>query len=387
MGALSFLTQGSNNTTGSNYTQSSSALPDWYNNYTQQILGAAQQYANQGYQQYQGPRIANQSGLTEDAYNQVASLPGASAGASTTAQNLVSGALKNNNPLGTAQQNGLTSGANQITSAANGPTGLSAASGMLNSASTPSYANVQNYMNPYNQDVTDAIAAAGNRNLTQNTLPALQNAFTGAGNITGGSTEEADLANRAAQNSNIAVSQAQAQALQSGYASSLSAAQGDNSLKANIGSTLGSLGNAAQTNKITAGSDLANIGATAGQLNSQGTNNAITGAGALSNIATQGNTNQLNSINAENTLGQQNQAYGQSNLNLAYQDFLNQQNYPLTQASALQGALSGIQVPTATTGYNYGTQATNSTTSPLSSILGALGASSGSGPTSLTAGG
>jgi len=320
-GALAFLNQGVTPGATSNYSQSSTQLPSWYTDYTSQILNTAAQFAAQPYQTYQGPRIAQQDQLTQDAYSQAPALSSTASGNTQAASNLIQQGASSNNPLGAAQP-------------------------YLNSGTTPTYDTVNSYMNPYNQDVTSAIANAANTNFNNYTLPALQSSIIGSGNITGSSTEGANLIENAEQQNEQNINNAQSQALQSGYNSSLTAAQ------------------AGAQNNLTAAS-------TAGQLNSQGTTNAINAGSALSNVGTQGQANQIAAENQENTLGQQNQGYNQSNLNLAYQDYLNQLNYPLTQASEMQSALNGIQVPEATVQYQYGNSLNGSTTSsPLNTLLG-----------------
>lgn len=372
-GALGFLTTGTTAGTNQQESESSTSLPSWYTNYTQQILNDAAQYAAQPYQTYQGPRIAQQSDLTNSAYGEAAPLSQTATGNTQAASNLVNQGVGQNNPLGTAQPYLSAGAAGVAGSVAPGQGGLSAASPYLNSAANPTYNTVQNYMNPYNTDVTNAIATAGQENFQNNIMPALNSSIIGAGNITGSSTEGANLAQNAALGEQQAVSQAQAGALQSGYASSLSAAQQGATTQANLGATAGQLGTQEQTAQQNAGTDIANIGATAGNLNSTGAQNLITAGGALSNIGTQGTANNISAINAQNTLGEQNQGYTQANENLAYQDYLNQLNYPLTQASALQGALSGISVPSTTTNYgaSTGTPATISA-SPLTGALSSL---------------
>lgn len=327
-GALAFLNQGTAPSASSNYSQSSTQLPSWYTDYTQQILNTAAQFAAQPYQTYGGPRIAQQDQNTEDAYGQVSGLP-ASASASTQAsQNLIAGAANNNNPLAAAQP-------------------------YLNQGTNPTYNTVDQYMNPYNQNVTSAIADAANTNFKNNVMPQLQSSIIGAGNITGASTAGEQMIANAEQQNEQNITNAQAQALQSGYSGALSAAQAGNA------------------NALTAASQAA------------GANESQTAAGinagtAMSGVGTQGVGNNLAAIGAENTLGQQNQGYNQSNLNLAYNDFLQQQQYPITQAGVMQGALQGITVPTAQVNYNYGTgvgggngsATSTTTTSPLSSIFG-----------------
>lgn len=327
-GALAFLNQGTAPSASSNYSQSSTQLPSWYTDYTQQILDRAAQFAAQPYQTYGGPRIATQDPNSVNAEQQSGGLP-ASAGASTqAAQNLIQGAAGNNNPLSVAQP-------------------------YLNQGTNPTYNTVGNYLNPYNQNVTDAIAQAGNTNFQNNVMPQLQSSIIGAGNITGSSTEGTNLIENAAKQNEQNITQAQASALQQGYTGSLSAAQAGNA------NALTAAGQAATANEAQTAAGI-NAGA------------------ATSNVGTQGVNNQIAGINTENTLGQQNQGYNQSNLNLAYNDFLQQQQYPLTQMTNLQAGLQGVQVPTGQVNYNYGTgvgggngsATSGTTTSPLSSIFG-----------------
>lgn len=354
-------------------SESSTSLPSWYTDYTQQILNTAAQFAAQPYQTYQGPRIAGQSDLTNDAYTGAAPLSATATAGTQAASNLVNQGASSSNPLGTAQPQ-LTQGANLVAgSVAPGQGGLSAAQPYLNSAATPTYDTVQNYMNPYNEDVTNAIANAGTTNFQNNTLPQMQSNIIGAGNITGSSTEGTNLLENAEQQNNQNITNAQSAALQQGYAGSQTAAQAGASTEAGLASTAGGLGTAAQTAQQNAGTDIANIGATAGNLNSTGAQNQITAGGALSNISANGTNSNINALNAENTLGEQDQGYTQANENLAYNDFENQLNYPLTQASAMQGALAGITVPSTTTNYgaSTGTPATIGN-SPLVTAAGAL---------------
>jgi len=326
-GALSFLNQGTAPSASSNTTTSSTSLPSWYTDYTAQILNSAAQFAAQPYQTYSGPRIAAQDQNTEDAYN---SAPGIAQTASDTtadAQGMVGQGMAQNNPLAAAQP-------------------------YLNNGTNPTYNTVQSYMNPYNTDVTNAIATAANTNFNNNTMPALQSSIIGAGNITGSSTEGTNLMENAEQQNEQNINNTQAAALQSGYTGALTAAQ------------------AGAQNSLTAAGTAANA-------NTAQANTSLAAGTDFSNIGTQGTANNIAASTNENTLGQQNQGYNQSNLNLAYQDYLNQLNYPLTGISEMQGALSGIQVPSGTTTSSYGTgvngangSAQGSTTSPLASVFG-----------------
>lgn len=344
MGALNFLTSGSGSAQNQGESESTTALPAWYTNYTQQILNTAAQFAAQPYQAYGGPRVAGQDALTKQAGAEAAPLAATATAGTQAAGNL------------------LSQGVGQVqNSVAPGKGGLSAAQPYLNNASTPAYSDVNSYMNPYNQNVTQAIANAGNTQFQNYTLPALQSSIIGAGNITGNSTQGANLLENALQQNNQNISNSQAGALQSGYQGSLSAAQTDAARQAQLGATAGTLGTQQQTAEQNAGTDIINAG------------------GALQGINSQGLNNNIAAIGTQNTLGQQNQQQVQANENLAYQDFLNQKNDPLTKAGAMQGALAGIQVPTTSTNY----QASNGTTTPVSNsplvtAAGALGGLSAS---------
>jgi hypothetical protein len=336
-GALAFLNQGTAPSASSNYSQSSTQLPSWYTDYTQQILNSAAQFAAQPYQTYQGPRIAGQTDNTTQAQNASAGVGATAQGTTQAAQNLIQSGANQNNPLAAAQP-------------------------YLNTGTDPTYNTVQNYMNPYNQDVTSAISNAANTNFNNYTMPALQSGIIGSGNITGSSTEGTNLMENAEQQNEQNITNAQSQALQSGYTGSLGAAQ------------------SGAANALTAAN-------TAGNLNTAGAQTAIGAGSALANTGAQNASTQIAAQQNQNTMGLQQQGQNQSNLNLAYQDYLNQLNYPMTQASAMQSALSGIQVPTGQVNYNYGTgingangSATSGTvTSPLSSLFGtATGAAAGS---------
>lgn len=345
-GALGFLSNTQVPGQSQQESESSSSLPSWYTNYTQDYLNKVAQWANTGYQAFQGPQVAAQTDLTTDA-------------AAGSRQNP---ALISQNTQ--AAQNLIGQGIGQVNaSVAPGTGGLSAAQPYLNSAATPTSSTVQNYMNPYNKNVTDAIAQAGQQNFQNNIMPGLRSSIIGAGNITGNSTEGANLMENAALNEQQAVSQAQSGALQQGYASSLGAANADASRQAALAGTAGQLGTQQQTAQQNAGTDVINAGATSANVGANEVNQRI---GAQQN---------------ENTFGNQVQANTQANYDIAKQNFQAQNQFPLTGAGAEQSALSGLQVPTTTTNYGASTgtnpQIQNSGLQDVSGALSGLGATYG----------
>lgn len=199
------------------------------------------------------------------------------------------------------------------------------------SAANLAYANAANpslnqgvfnsYQNPYTSQVVNSIQSLGNQNLFENVLPGVNQTFTGAGQF--GSSRNADFTNRAIRDNQQAISNAQGAALSTGFNNNLAAYQNAQQRALQAGVAQQGLGQATQA---------------AG----------LTGAGAL------------------NAVGTQQQGLNQQNLNTAYQNFLQQQQYPYQQENFLAGIINGIQPGTSTVG---------SSTSPVTnqpSIAGQL---------------
>lgn len=367
-----FLTSGTTPATGQQESESSTSLPSWYTDYTSQILNKAAQYANEPYQPYKGPTVAGLDPNSTAAAGQSGALAGMANAGATAGKNLVTQGA-NMSAAGAAQPD-INAGVQGLQdSVAPGQGGLSAAQPYLNSASTPAYSNVDSYMNPYNQQVTDAIAEAGNRNFNQNTLPSIQSSIIGAGNITGSSTQGANLIENAAQQNNQNITNAQAGALQSGYAQSLGASQTDAARAAQLAATSGQLGTAQQTAEQNAATGQINAGVATGNLTSADQAGKINAGGALSNITTANNANDIAAEQNQNSFGTQAQGQVQKNYDQAKADFTAQKQDPLVKAGAMQGALSGINVPTTTTNYGaYTGTPANISNSPLVTATNAL---------------
>lgn len=282
-----------------NITTSSNSItnqPQWFQQALQALVKQAQQTANQGYTTYPNARIAGFTPAQTQAFGNVQANQG------------------NYQPAFSAA------------GAAYAPTAGSAA---LNQG------NFNSYFNPYTSDVVNQIQTLGNRNLTENVLPAVNDTFTSGGQF--GSSRNADFTNRAIRDNQEAISQAQGQALASGFQNQVANTQNAQAQQLQAGQLEQGLGQAQQQ---------------AG----------LTDASALSAV------------------GQQQQNQNQANENLAYQDFLTQQQWPYQQETYLSGILGGAPVSTAT----QSTQTTPgpSTTSQiigagegLAGILGGLGQS------------
>lgn len=160
------------------------------------------------------------------------------------------------------------------------------------------------YMNPYVDSVVNRISELGARNLSENLLPAVNSTFTSAGQF--GSSRNADFTNRALRDTQDSILGAQSSALSSGFNTALSGY------------------NAGQDRALQAGQGLTNL---AGQDQSLGLKDAA----------------------ALETIGQEQQNQQQKNLDLGYNDFIQQRDYPRTNISFLTSALRGTNPGTTTT--------------------------------------
>jgi hypothetical protein len=193
---------------------------------------------------------------------------------------------------------------------------------------------VDQYMSPYIGGVTNEIARLGQRNLSENLLPQVNQTFTGAGQF--GGTRNAEFTNRAVRDANESILGQQSQAMQTGFQNAMQNANADLSRQAQLGQLTQQLG--AQD---------------VGLLESAG-------------MAQQ---------------GQQQKA-----MDLAYQDFLQQRDYQKNQLSFLSDIIRGM--PVSQTGYATQSAVPSSTAqmSPLAAAAqGFLGARSIMSPTSTAA--
>ena len=186
------------------------------------------------------------------------------------------------------------------------------------------------YMNPYVSNVVDRIGTLAGRNLSENLLPAVNDSFIRGGQF--GSSRNQDFTLRALRDTQESALAQQNQALAQGFDTSMS----------NY--------NKAQDRQLTAGSQL-------GSLAQLGQGMGLTDASALQAI------------------GQQQEDKTQQSLNLGYQDFLEQRDYPKSQVEWFSNILRGVPAPTTTTTSSTGpANQSQLAPNPLSSLAGtALG--------------
>ena len=180
---------------------------------------------------------------------------------------------------------------------------INAANPYLQQASRSSVSDVDQYMNPYQTNVLDAIAQQGERNLTENLLPAVSDSFIKAGQF--GSRNMGEFGSRALRDTQESILKEQAPLLQQGYAQALQASAADKSRQGTLAGTAGSVAGADLSRVLQGGSQYANIGQTTGQLTNQDAARKIQAAQAMGQLTSQQAQNQLAIANSRGQLTNQ----------------------------------------------------------------------------------
>lgn len=390
-----FLSEGTQIPAGSalKATQSQTILPEWYTNYGMQLLANQKALMERPYSAYQGPRIAEFSPTQQQSFDMTgqaanAYQPGIDAATGAT-QNLMGASAFGKaqpffNQAGTmnavgAATPGLQQGA-QYTGQSAQALGMNAAQPFLANAGQTSVANINQYMNPYTERVVNRIGELGARNLSEQLMPAIEGRYIAAGQLGYGgrngpqgtpSGMMTDTA-RALRDTQEATLAEQSKALQAGYGQAADLAGTDLNRYGQLANIAGNLGTSQQQNLAAAGRQMADIGQTYGNLtNSQQQNLANIGA-QVSNAAGDDYTRQLSAAQQMGALGEaaqtlglrgaeavggvgaQQQKQAQSNLDLAYSDFLRQQGYPQEQIDAALKTFQGIGQGVPTGAIDYG---------------------------------
>lgn len=200
---------------------------------------------------------------------------------------------------------------------------VNAGIGATSQAGTPFDQNIFNqFMNPYQSQVVDEIGRLGNQNFINNIMPQVNGQFTGNGMF--GSSRNAQVLGQAAENTQRDITGQQSQALASGFQNQMG----------NYNNAMG--------RELSAGAQ-------------------------LGNLATTGQNMMGNDINAVANVGQQKQQQSQNLADIAYNQFLEQQNYPKAQTSYLSDIIHGV---TPQGVVNQTEQSYGNTGNPIAQTLG-----------------
>lgn len=209
-----------------------------------------------------------------------------------------------------------------------------AASGLATSGNPSLDSGVFNsYMSPYLSGVVDRIAELGGRNLRENLLPSIDDEFIRSGQF--GSSRQGDFTARAVRDANESILGQQAQALQAGHEAAMSGYQ-------------------------------------------TGMGRAMTAAQNQAALASQKQSMGLKDAAALEAIGQAQQGQTQKGLDLAYQDFVEQRDYPKENVNWINNILYGQQLPTQTSSVNA-SPAGYTNPSPLQQFVGTTAGLMGSG--------
>jgi hypothetical protein len=275
------------------YGTTTTTTPAWYNDYTQALIGKANAIASEPYQAYDGSRIA---GFTDN-------------------QNLAFALT----PDAAASYLPYVNDASNIYDKLGNTSALSKAQPYINNSAQNSFANVQNYMNPYMDSVTNRIGQMAQRNLSENIIPTIQNQFIGGGSF--GGSRSGTAMGKAMRDISADTLAQQTSSLASGYNQAMAQSQADLTRQGQLGQITGAISQADLTRQLQLGQNVGALGALAQSL-------GLNEAAALEAVG----------------LTQQNQ--NQRNLDLAYKNFADQRDYPRDQISFLNNAIRGLAIPT-----------------------------------------
>lgn len=343
--------------TATSYATSSTETPKWMQDAIYNQVQWAQNIANTPYQSYDMPTVAELSPLQQQAYANVVANQGSWSPAMQKAQlgmegfsskgtadqlraeqakylrqDLVNKGLDTGQELfgraaemdivGAAQPYLSKAGqmdivgaaqpymqqAGQTTAQALSERALAAANPYLQAAGQTAASQVGQYMNPYQTGVMDVIAKQGARNLTENILPGVSDAFIKAGQF--GSSRMGEFGSRAVRDTQEAILGQQAQAAQQGYSQALGAAQADLARQAGLAGTVGSISGADLSRIMQGGSQYGNLAQTAGQLTGQQMQNLANLGQTTGQLTGQQMQNLANLGQMQTQAGQQQQQFG-----------------------------------------------------------------------------
>lgn len=186
---------------------------------------------------------------------------------------------------------------------------------------------VAQYRNPYVSGVLDTLEERSNRNLNENLLPSLTNQFTGAGQF--GSSRHAALSQNVMRDNTQALLDQERQVL----------FDSENQAQQNYYNWAGA--------KRSAGAQL----------------------GSLANL---GRTMSMQDVLALQASGQTQAGLDQASLDLAYQDWVGQRDYPLEQIGYMSNLIRGMELPTTQSKVSAGNTGVWGQ-SPLNQVAAALG--------------
>jgi hypothetical protein len=348
-------------------------IPEYAKPYMETLLGKAEALTSTGYQPYGGERISQMDPLQQQAYMQSSQMQAPDFSFATGL-------------AGSAGLAGLQAGQYQPSQfgyqQVNAPTlqqyGMTSAQGAYDQMAIPDtfgQAQAQQYMSPYFQNVLDvqkqsALRDAQKSQLLGNLASARQGTYGGARNVLAGTERERALLGQ--------MSEIQAKGLQSAYENAQAqferdrAAQmqaGTTNLNARMQMSMANLSNEQQARVQNLASQLQTQGLSAenamraalanqgqameaqrateqsrqfgGNLGMQGLQAALQGATTMGQLGATEQQAGIDLTKFQSQMGAEQRQQQQAALDLAYQDFINQQQYPYKQLGFMSDLLRG----------------------------------------------
>ena len=348
----------------SSYTSSSTETPKWMQDAIYNQVNWSQNLANKPYEAYSLPTVAELSPMQQQAYTGVSDSQGgykqnfnkAQAGMEGMSTAGTSGALN------TAQQQYLNPSANSL-AGSNLNTGqnlfgqagnldiVGAGQGFINQAGQSSVSDVNQYMNPYQTNVMDALAQQGARNLSENLLPGVSDSFIKAGQF--GSRNMGEFGSRALRDTQESILRQQAPLAQQGYTQAMQASASDKARQAGLAGTAGQLtnqqmsqlGNLA-TSQTSAGQQQQQLGLSAANAlqatENQDLQRQMSALQSMADMSVADQAANYRDLSALEAAGQGEQMQMQKELTAAEKEFRDQQLYPQRQLDWLSTQVRGM---------------------------------------------
>lgn len=306
-------------------TTTQTILPEWYTNYAQKLMGRSLAASEEPYKPYALPRIA---GFTPEQEQSFTMAPEKAA----TYQPY----------LGTAGT--LATAGGTASSAGAAQPYLARGAG---SFTDPGVAG--RYMSPYLEQVVSGIGDIAARNLREKILPEVNRTFIGGGTF--GGSRSAEFTQRAIRDAQAAALSQQVGALQEGYKQAADLYGTEAGVAITAGKEMGRLADSDYSRMLDAAQRLGGLGESAQTM-------GLREAAVLEGI------------------GGQKQALAQKSADLAYQDFLEQREFPFTQLQKVAN-IAGTPSGTGQTVVQQapGPSGTSQTLGTIAGIAGTLGAS------------
>lgn len=353
-GVSDFLFNGAPPASTTTYGSTTQNLPAWYNDFVQGIAAKGNALASEPFQAYGAPRIADFNADQNAAFQTARDSQGAFQPTLQSGVNALQGA---------AGQSGL-SAANPYLTSASGMSATGAAQPYAAQAGqTFTGSNVADYMNPYQQQVVDRAGTMAARQLNEKLMPAINQDFIRAGQY--GSTRMMGEVGNAVRDVNDSMTEQIGTLLNQGYTQAGQMFNQDASRAAGLANTMGSLTNTEQGN-------IAQMGQAAGNMQQAGINSTINAGTNLGTLASSGQSMAYKDAAGLESIGNAQNAMDQKNLDLAYNDFLQQKDYPQTQLNNLSNLVRGFEQPRSTTTQTTAQQPGTAGQSGLATLSGGL---------------